>query len=372
MSIKQLIIDLEQEVQNDNVNKQVEGDLALYTYSPLCNYRGAWNETTKQARGLIIDLKNERVVARPFRKFFNMGETIETHYNYLPTGEVEITTKMDGSLGTIFYYAGQWRVATKGSFKSDQAVWATNRLNSGRYNLDWLVPSFTYLCEIIYPDNKVVVDYRGLEDLTMLAIVDTENGYEYPRTDVNFADLEEAGFNLVEMHHGKTIDELLRLKEVLDHHNEGWVVRFLKNNMRVKIKTDAYVKVHRIISECTPLGIWRALEDGRVKEEIVVNIPKEIRPDFNRIKDALEKQYNDILKRAKDIANEITPKGWDSTNPTKEGMKSVALQLQSYSDSDTIKSCVFALVKNKTDSIDQTIMQAIRPNENNMDRGEDV
>jgi RNA ligase len=38
-----------------------------------------------------------------------------------PTENFEVYEKMDGSLGIVFWYRGQWVVATRGSFTSDQA-----------------------------------------------------------------------------------------------------------------------------------------------------------------------------------------------------------------------------------------------------------
>ena len=58
-----------------------------------------------------------RIVARPFKKFFNLSDG-RTDI----TGEYEIYEKMDGSLGILFFYEGEWILASRGSFTSEQAI----------------------------------------------------------------------------------------------------------------------------------------------------------------------------------------------------------------------------------------------------------
>src|SRR5438477_616996 len=47
--------------------------LSLFCYSQSCVFDGQWNDVTLIARGLILDMKQETVVATPFPKFFNVG-----------------------------------------------------------------------------------------------------------------------------------------------------------------------------------------------------------------------------------------------------------------------------------------------------------
>lgn len=63
-------------------------------------------------------------MATPFPKFFNAFERGES----IPDLPFETFEKVDGSLITIFWHAGEWRTATKGTFGSAQALWAAERL----------------------------------------------------------------------------------------------------------------------------------------------------------------------------------------------------------------------------------------------------
>src|SRR5690242_9333607 len=51
--------------------------LYIYNYTPLVQFSRAWDEYTLMCRGLILD-DGGTVVARPFRKFFNLEEYVGT------------------------------------------------------------------------------------------------------------------------------------------------------------------------------------------------------------------------------------------------------------------------------------------------------
>lgn len=116
--------------------------LIIWNYSQATQYEGKWDEITLQCRGLVTDDKGN-VVARPFKKFFNMEEGKHT-----PTKEFEVYEKMDGSLIIIFWYDGGWVVASRGSFTSEQAIKGRELLD--KYDLDELDKDKTYCFEIIY------------------------------------------------------------------------------------------------------------------------------------------------------------------------------------------------------------------------------
>jgi RNA ligase len=126
------------------VYKQVHPTLPLtiWNYSEKVQYEGLWDEITLQTRGLVTDDEGN-IVARPFKKFFNLEEGKHT-----PTEEFEVYEKMDGSLLIVFWYEGKWIVATRGSFTSDQAIKGVELLK--KYNTDIMFRHLTYCFEIIY------------------------------------------------------------------------------------------------------------------------------------------------------------------------------------------------------------------------------
>lgn len=124
--------------------KQVHPSLPLtiWNYTEKVQFENLWDEITLMCRGLVTD-NNGKIVARPFKKFFNIEEGKHT-----PTENFEVWEKMDGSLGIVFWYEGQWIVATRGSFTSDQAIKGAELLK--KYNTDIMSKHLTYCFEIIY------------------------------------------------------------------------------------------------------------------------------------------------------------------------------------------------------------------------------
>ena len=86
-------------------------DLLIWNYTPRVQFGKHWTEETLMARGLITDLEGN-VVARPFKKFFNLGE----HQGDLPIEEFNVTEKLDGSLGIVYKRDGIPYLATRGRF----------------------------------------------------------------------------------------------------------------------------------------------------------------------------------------------------------------------------------------------------------------
>ena len=94
------------------VKKHSDADLFIYNYSPKAQYDRIWNEATLACRGLILD-GDGNIIARPFQKFFNLGEF---EGQYLPASVFEVYDKLDGSLGITYQLNGKWQIATRGSF----------------------------------------------------------------------------------------------------------------------------------------------------------------------------------------------------------------------------------------------------------------
>ena len=145
--------------------------LAILNYTPQCQYSRTWDDVTKKCRGLIWNYETGEVVARPFEKFYNWDESGSP---FPPTGPALRMPKMDGSLGILValdYCNGvptKELISTRGSMHSEQAEWATNFYLDAVVEMANTMPAQlvfspvegkTYLFEIIYPENRIVVDY---------------------------------------------------------------------------------------------------------------------------------------------------------------------------------------------------------------------
>ncbi len=148
--------------------------LSIYNYSRTCQYEKKWDDITLNCRGLILD-KEGNVIASSFAKFFNYEELLRPNQIPEKGDYVYVQEKVDGSLGTLFYYNNEWHLATKGSFISEQAIKGMEIIKS-KYNLRAFETNTAYICEIIYPENRIVVDYNGEEKVVFLSA--TINGEE--------------------------------------------------------------------------------------------------------------------------------------------------------------------------------------------------
>lgn len=237
--------------------------LSIYTYTRATQYSRAWTTATLRCRGLIVDDLTHEIVAWPFPKFFNVGEHDhgDDFAPPLPEGEpFEVYDKVDGSLGIVFHYNGRWHAASKGSFTSEQAQWAQAWLDAHDTRALW--PGSTYLAEILYPSNRIVVDYGDREDLVLLGAFN-QDGMEIPLRTASVEWLEIG--NVVRTWPALPLPELLKLAEANTRPDgtptsgistEGYVIRYT-NGLRAKAKLSEYVRLHKVLTGVTERDIWR-------------------------------------------------------------------------------------------------------------------
>lgn len=254
---------LDQLIENGYIKAKQHptADLFIYNYTAKTQYERNWNEWTLRSRGLIMNEKRE-IVARPFAKFFNLGEM---ESQVIPNETFSVYDKLDGSLGILYWLEDEVFMATRGSFISEQAVKATEMLRSTyKEALAKLDRTNTYLFEIIYPENRIVVDYGSREELVLLGVVNNTTGEEL--------DLVDVGFPLVTAYNG--INNIHELKAMEEDNREGFVIRF-KSGLRIKVKFDEYQRIHRIVTSISSLDIWASLRDKKSFEEILERVPDE-------------------------------------------------------------------------------------------------
>ena len=256
--------------------------LSIYNYSRGVQYEKLWDPITLNCRGLVLDADGN-IVAKAFPKFFNYEELTEAS---IPKQTFEVFEKMDGSLGICFYYNGEWHMATRGSFTSEQAIRGKEMLN--KYDTSKLNTHYTYLFEIIYKENRIVVDY-DFEDLVLLAVIDTETGAEPGLGFVNTHDFK------VVMRYKTWGEDWETLKKEISKDNEGYVIRF-SGGMRMKIKGDEYVRLHRILTNFSTKDIWELLKNGEPLEPFLDRVPDEFDAWVKEVVKDIQIRFENIVK----------------------------------------------------------------------------
>ena len=252
-------------------------ELRMYTYSRTAQWDGFWPDAVRKSRGLIANYDTGEIVAFCMPKFFNKSEhdNGKDYASPLPDEWFRVYDKMDGSMGTVYHYADQWHVATKGSFLSDQAVKATEMLRAA--DTRYLSTDKTYVVEIIYPDNRIVVDYGARHDLVLLTSYFVSTGDEL----LHPVEWRWTGFSYVEelVFHPETfrvgqLENLTKNGISSGTEAEGFVVRF-DSGLRVKLKFDEYLALHKILTNCTERTIWEALHSQTDLAKFRENVPDE-------------------------------------------------------------------------------------------------
>lgn len=239
-------------------------ELAILNYSEKAQFDRLWNEATNVCRGLVVASDggrlspDSRVVARGFNKFHNLNteyvpETMEAN---LPQGEVPlVTTKLDGSMGLLYVWDNRVWMATRGSFDSAQARWATAWARERLAPLMASLQNHTAVFEIVYAENRIVVDY-GWEGCVLLGGVDLRTGRECARTDLErWAAL--SGLEVVPRF-DKSLAECARED---NPNEEGYVLTYPSTGLKVKVKFSSYVRLHRILTGLNPKSVWELLAE---------------------------------------------------------------------------------------------------------------
>lgn len=288
------IIDREKYIDSGLVDEKEHptAPLLIYNYTQTCQFSKSWDEVTMMCRGLIVHKDTREIVARPFKKFFNYEEHLAKG-DKIPESKPMVYPKMDGSLGILYWIGDEPHIATRGSFVSDQAQWATSFIRQSDVS-QWLRDAkkhFTYLFEIIYPENRIVLNYGGMQNLVLLAVIETETGQtmSLSQYDLDFPIVSEIPFTSYE-----------ELKKLDTPNEEGFVLYFHENDFRMKIKFETYVKLHKVMTGLSQIGIWEMMKDGA--DPYGNELPDEMFGWVSGIVDDLQGKFFDIEEQAGIVA----------------------------------------------------------------------
>lgn len=241
-------------------------------------------ESLKHCRGLIWNTTNGEIVARPFPKFWNHGQA---GADQIALDEpVRVFDKLDGSLGILYRQpnSGTLAIATRGSFTSPQALHATILLAAEYDDLSGPedprekyhpADDETFLFEIIYPENRIVLNYGTMDDLILLGSVDLqEDGYIYSPADARFH-LRWPGPIASSLSH-TTLASALAAKP--RPNREGMVISTSGGKKMVKVKQEDYVRLHRLVTGLSERRVWEAIVAGETLETTIEPLPDEFHP----------------------------------------------------------------------------------------------
>jgi len=234
------------------------------------------------------------IIANPFPKFFNLGERMQL--SDLPNEIPVITEKLDGFLGILYPDGDTPAITTRGSFDSPMAIWATRWINE-RYTMSDFKKGYTYLFEIIDPalrrEQGLIVDYGNRSECVLLAVRDTATGAEINHID----EATRLGLSYARELNGTLEDALAALPSLRGTEMEGFVCKY-SNGLRIKLKGEEYVRLHKTISGMSTKRIHQIMIEFGAEgiENIIQGIPDE---HYKHIHDVID----EILHKQQDILN---------------------------------------------------------------------
>lgn len=295
-------------------------------------------EIVKTSRGTVIsveDPNNSKIVELAFLKFFNYGEPNAAEIDW---NTAVVRDKIDGCLLKLFNYKGEWIWITNNgwnitselpqtlvsSFKEPETESFTTFLELKDYALkkilgnkrleDFLDKDYTYMFELISPQNRILCDYPET-DLYLLGARNMKTFEEkLPEQ------LKEMFEILVNFKHPKIFD-LHNINDVIalcnsykDSQYEG-VVACDANFQRFKIKCAHYLEMKGFRGEVgfTDKKIYNAIRNETV-DDILGTFP-EIIDKYYQVRDltlSFEKEVKNLIEIGRKQYNLI-----EDVNPRK-------------------------------------------------------
>jgi T4 RnlA family RNA ligase len=248
-----------------------------------------------ECRGIILDeAHNWDIVARPFDRFFNWGSSNCAQIDW---STARVQEKVDGSLMTVYYYGGQWNVASSGNpdaagevngfgFTFNDLFWKT--WEEQGFSAQHLHTNFTYIFELTSPYNRIIVPHKEAK-LTALGLRNRDSGVEYP------VSILESIFPVVQEFPLQSIEDVLSSFSNFEGLNqEGYVIVDGAFN-RIKVKHPGYVALHRMKDSLTA-----------TKKNLVEIVRQNEGEEFLTYFPEFKESYTDIKDRFYNLANELS------------------------------------------------------------------
>ena len=327
-------------------------NLLLLKYSKTI-WNTGWHNLAKQCRGKVINLNTKEIVAYPFNKFFNLNEVEDTDLNKIQSlldgaDYISVTDKKDGSAIIVTNYNGEIIVNTNGEFNNDQVKWA-KKLFVEKYSYFYnnIPEGYTFVFELIHPENRIVLDYGNEQKLYLLAVRDLSNlrllRYNNLVKIANqfYLDITESfEFTNLDDFIDKTVNETKNIRE-------GWVFRVIKGkeDIMFKLKYQEYFRLSRIKSIPSLKKIYTLLQMGTLDDVLSVS--------ESSIKDTVMTEVQmlfDYIEKFKGYVNEQVDFYCEKYNQKRGNLdKSVLLEIVKEVKSNPFSAYILRVLKENSD-----------------------
>lgn len=274
--------------------RELTPTISSFNFTKEAFYNHIWDTITTKARGLFLDTKNYRVVARSYNKFFKVGERKETKIELLQEKlfyPVSFYLKYNGFLGILSYHKNDFFFASKSTNTGEYVEYFKtifyelyNKKQREAIKEKIRKENMSFLFEVIDPINDPhIIEYQKptliLLDMISNQTQEKRNSYEVLKTfgEENNIEVKQCSFT------AKNKEEFLRIYEEVTQEEyqyqgqyiEGFVLEDA-SGFQTKIKTEYYSK-------------WKYLR-GKMEKALQKN-------DFTcEVKEPLEREFMAYLK----------------------------------------------------------------------------
>lgn len=273
-------------------------DFLIFNYNENAEYQNRWNFFERISRGLIIHATTGEIVARSFDKFFNWRT--DQHFSQAPI--VRVMEKLDGSLGILYRQPNGYAIATRGDLNNPQTKWANQKIQ--HFDLTDLPLEYTLIFELIYPKNRIIVDYGQREELVLLAIRNRFTG-EYIAWEQVTEIAQKYGFSLPLCYQFNQVEDILTRTAELDGNAEGYIVEFADGQF-FKFKGQRYVELAQMEIGLSFKSVVDAVYHDRL-EMLKAKMPEEFLAQIDRWVEEIQQIFSNIYDQAR-AAFENAPK----------------------------------------------------------------
>ena len=226
-----------------NVKVKINNNLAIFNYDIMADFS---NPIVQESRGIIIDLNTLKYVCIPFRKF---GNYTESYVDTIDWATAKVQEKIDGSIIKLWYYDNKWNWSTNSTIYANDAyinAFCTfydliqKAVNYTDIKFDELNKDYTYIFELVSPENRVVIKY----DEYKLYHLGTRNNKTGEELITNIGIEKPKTYPLTSFE--DCIDAVYKLNDEDTVSHEGFVV-VDKDFHRIKIKSPEYIVLHHMI-----------------------------------------------------------------------------------------------------------------------------
>jgi hypothetical protein len=261
----------------------------------------------QECRGIILEKHTNKICCHALDKFFNAGETGKAAA--IDESSARYLEKLDGSIIKLFHHNGQWLWASNnminlfdvtfrehnfGAFLTEVITHCSKQdsVEKAFHSYAALNPSVCFFFELIHPENRIVVQYKE-KRLVFLGARNVDTHQEYDEREwknLNLPDFIQLPRDFTSEF--KSVQQCVEFAKNLSVDQEGFVV-VDKNFNRVKVKGEAYVRMHHFGSKVIKTEeILESILKGE-QSEILAYQPY-LTEKFTQLEHSLDKTVNDI------------------------------------------------------------------------------